>query len=110
YLDEMQSDIHEELIRDRRQLAHTGVVVASLVMDRGNGKILEGPHFDVRDVNLDLSLGTLEEELVTRFRDLSLEARADDLEVEKEFRQVTRRFFRKNTGSKPVVIPLVYKI
>ncbi len=110
FLDEGSTDIHEELLRDRRKLAHTGVVVVSLVVDKHTGEILEGPDFDIRGVNDEVDLDGLRSDLLTRFREFSSEARKDDVEVEEEFRRVTRRFFRKANGVKPVVIPLIYEV
>ncbi len=110
FLDEGAGDLHEELLKDRRQLANTGIVVVSLVVDREQGKILEGPHFDTRGATEEVDLDALRAELLARFRDFSREARGDDIEVEEEFRRITRRFFRKATGIKPVVIPLVYEV
>lgn len=110
FLDEGSSDIHEELLKDRRQLAHTGLVVVSLVVERDEGRILEGPDFYTRGVSDEVDLESLKVELVAKFRELSREARGDDIEVEEEFRRTTRRFFRKAKGIKPVVIPLIYEV
>ncbi|MBN8554827.1 MAG: ribonuclease J [Deltaproteobacteria bacterium] len=110
FLDEGATDLHEEMLRDRKQLAHTGLVVVSLVVEKDEGKILEGPDFDIRGVNDEVDLDSLRAELLARFRELSREARGDDIEVEEEFRRVTRRFFRKANGVKPVVIPLIYEV
>jgi ribonuclease J len=110
FLDEASTDVSEELLRDRRQLAHTGLVVVSLVVEKDEGSIIDGPNFDIRGVNDEVDLDALKGELLTRFKELSREARGDDIEVEEEFRRVTRRFFRKANGVKPVVIPLIYEV
>ncbi|MDB5038573.1 MAG: metal-dependent hydrolase [Bacteriovoracaceae bacterium] len=109
YLDEGATDLHEELLRDRKQLANTGLVVVSIVLDKDEGKILEGPNFDIRGVN-EVNLEQLQKGVVEKLADLSREARMDDIEVEEELRRFTRRFFRKENGVKPVVIPLIYKV
>lgn len=109
YLDEGATDLHEGLLRDRKQLGNTGLVVVSLVLDKEEGRVLDGPNFDIRGVNeVDREkLGTL---ILDRIQELSREARKDDVEVEEELRRVTRRFFRKQNGVKPVVIPLIYEV
>ena len=58
----------------------------------------------------DLPLPTSPEQLLQRFKEFSQEARGDDIEVEEEFRRITRRYFKKSSGVKPVVIPLVYEV
>ncbi len=107
FLDEAAGDIHEELIRDRVKMASTGLVVASLVLHAKKGALIEGPNFDVRGLPTD-DLALLEGEVLTMLEDLSKEARTDEVEVKEELRRVTRRFFRKATGTKPVVVPLIY--
>ena len=110
FLDEASMDLHEELLKDRKKLAHTGLVVVSLVVQKEKGKILEGPDFDIRGVNDEVDLDALRGELKAKFREHSKEARTDILELEEEFRRQTRRFFRNANGSKPVVIPLIYAV
>jgi len=110
FLDEAAGDLKEELLKDRRQMAHTGVVVVSVVVDSNRGTIIEGPDFDIRGVNDEVDLQALKKELNKAFREHSEEARRDAAELTEEFRRVTRRFFFKANGVKPVVIPLVYEI
>jgi ribonuclease J len=109
YLDEGATDLHEDLLRDRRQLGNTGLVVVSLVVDKEEGRILEGPNFDIRGVS-EVDRDALKDSILKRLLELSREARTDDVEVEEELRRVTRRFFRKENGVKPVVIPLIYEV
>jgi len=109
-LDEGATDVNETIMKDRKKMAHTGLVVVSLVVEREEGRIIEGPNFDLRGVNEDVDLGKLQDRLTAKFKQLSLEARADDMEVEEEFRRLTRRFFRDANGTKPVVIPIIYEV
>ncbi len=110
FLDEAAGDLHEELLKTRKQLAYSGVVVVSLVVKQETGEILEGPDFDIRGVNDEVDMHGLKEQLVSRFKQLSKEARQDTMELNEEFRRTTRRFFHKANGVKPVVIPLVYEV
>lgn len=110
YLDEAAGDLHEELLRDRKQLAHSGLVVVSCVVETEDATIIEGPDFDIRGVNDEVDLDALKAQLVARFKELSTEARKDSLELNEEFRRVTRRFFHRANGVKPVVIPLIYEV
>lgn len=110
FLDEAATDLHEGILKDRRKLAYTGLVVLSLVVDQEKGSILEGPHFDTRGVKAEIDLQPLKKQVIERFRQLSLEARKDRAEVEEELRRVTRRYFLDKTGTKPVVISIVYEV
>ena len=110
FLDEAAGDLDEDLLRDRRQIAQGGLVVVSLLVRLEDGKIVEGPDFDIRGVNDEVDLQALKNDLKSRFHGLSREARRDILEVNEEVRRMTRRFFHKANGVKPVVIPLVYSV
>lgn len=110
FLDEAAGDLHEKLLRDRKQLAHTGLVVMSVLVNTEDASIVEGPDFDIRGVNDEVDLDALRAELKNRFKNLSKEARRDEVELAEEFRRVTRRFFYRANGVKPVVIPLVYEV
>lgn len=109
FLDEGATDLHEELLKDRRQLGNTGLVVVSLLIDKEKGKILEGPNFDIRGVS-EVNTHELRTSLLNHIKTLSKEARGDDVEMKEELRLATRRFFRKQNGVKPVVVPLVYEV
>ncbi len=108
-LDEGAISLHEDLLRDRRQMANTGLVVVSLLLNKDEGKILDGPHFDIRGVG-EVNIDNLQSTVLKHLSQLSREARADDVEVEEEMRLITRRYFRKERGVKPVVIPLIYAV
>lgn len=110
FLDEGGTDVHEAMLKDRRKLANTGVVVVSLVIRGRDGKIIEGPDFDIRGVNDEVDLQSLRDQIFTQFADLSIEAKRDIQEVEEEVRVLTRRFFRNANGIKPVVIPIIYEV
>ena len=110
FLDETATDLHEGLLKERRKLAYTGLIVLSLVVDRDEGRILEGPNFNIRGVSAEVDLEKLKAILIKRFGEISHEARRDHMEVETEFRRITRSFFKDAVGIKPVVIPIVYEI
>jgi len=110
FLDEAAGDLHEELLRDRKQLAHSGLVIVSAVVNTDEAKIIDGPDFDIRGVNDEVDLDGLKADLNNKFRNLSKEARRDLPELNEEFRRATRRFFFKANGVKPVVIPLIYEV
>jgi ribonuclease J len=110
FLDEAAGDLHEELLRDRKQLAHTGLVVVSMLMNAETSEIVEGPDFDIRGVNDEVDLDGLRTQIIQLIQRLSPEARQDAPELSEEIRRSTRRFFYKANGVKPVVIPLVYEV
>lgn len=106
---------HKEMVlRDRAQLAHAGMVVAVVTMQRSAGQISVAPELLQKGL-----LGDAEsDELMAEAADYALEAiealshkaRRDSNEVRDAMRTALRRFFRKHLDRKPVVIPVVHEV
>lgn len=107
---EGQSRVDEVVLRDRNILADTGIVVVVATFD-SIGAIVAGPEFATRGViHVDASaemLNVLRDE-VTAVLDSGELERGDDALAE-DMRLVVRRFFRRELGKKPIVVPLVMR-
>lgn len=107
-------DVQDIELRDRAKLAHSGIVVAFVVMDRDNGRVSSGPDIfqrgfmgeeDISDYTRDAS-----DYALRAINDLSENARREPAEVREALRTSIRRFFRKQIKRKPVVIPVVHEL
>lgn len=106
FLDEFRNLIPEALIKERKRMGQNGLVVASLVLNARNGKILRGPDFQILGLPEDVDFVALENEASELMRDL----KGSDIEtLEDELRILTRRHFRRHLGIKPTVIPIIYE-
>lgn len=106
-------DIEDVQLRDRKKLAHSGIIIAFAVLDRARGELISGPDLVHRGSLSQPEHALIEEgqryakEAIDR---LSPDARANASEVSEAIRTSVRRFFRKKLDRKPVVIPIVHEM
>jgi ribonuclease J len=108
-------EIGDEVLRDRRHLAGDGVVVAVVAINRQTGTLVGEPEMVARGFVVD------EGEESSTFRDAagvvadciaasSVEERTDHGLMTEKLRVELRRFFKKRSGRRPLVLPVVMEI
>jgi ribonuclease J len=108
-------EIGDEVLRDRRHLAGDGVVVAVIAINRQTGLLVGEPELVARGYVLG------EGEAESLFRDAagviaecidssSVEERADQGLMTEKLRGELRRFFKKRSGRRPLVLPILMEI
>jgi ribonuclease J len=104
-------EIAELVVKDRRLLAESGLCIAVLAVDRASGAVVRGPDFFARGVaGFDRAEESLRREALAALEELSPTARADVAEVQEALRLTVRRWFRRETGRKPGVLPVVLEL
>jgi len=98
-------------LRDRSHLAHHGMVVVMLGLDRMTGKIVYGPElmtrgFLIEDDHHDF-LEQARQVIVEMLAEHSLEALSDCEELRVEVRRSLRRFFNKSIERRPMILPII---
>ncbi len=109
-------EVTKTLLRDRRRLAETGVVFCLLVREKESGKILTKPEVLAKGlINESFEPWLIEEAILvvnqqieSYKRDLGLGMKNPDFA--ENIRIELRRFFERNTGKKPTVVPLVIDV
>ncbi|WP_245529938.1 ribonuclease J [Anaeromyxobacter dehalogenans] len=105
------ADIGALVVRDRRLLAETGLCIAVLAIERTTGAVVRGPELFARGVaGFEGAEEELRAEILAGLGDLSPKARTDPAEVQEAVRLAVRRFFRRTTGKKPPVLPVVLEL
>jgi ribonuclease J len=108
-------EIGDEVLRDRRHLAGDGVVVAVVAINRQTGTLVGEPEMVARGFVVD------EGEESSTFRDAagvvaeciaasSVEERTDQGLMTEKLRVELRRFFKKRSGRRPLVLPVLMEI
>jgi ribonuclease J len=108
-------EVGEDVLRDRRHLAGDGVVVAVLAISRATGALVGEPEVIARGFVVD------EGQAQTLFRDAaktiadcvessSVEARTDQGLMTEKVRVELRRFFKRRSGRRPLVLPVLMEI
>jgi len=107
-------EVGDEVLRDRRHLAGDGLVVPVVAINRLSGMLEETPDVITRGFVLDARTEALLKEipgLVGATLDgASAEERTDPGLIKEKIRVDLQRFFRKRSGLRPLVLPVVMEI
>jgi len=104
-------DVPHLVVQDRRLLAEAGLCIAVLAVSRSTGEIVRGPDlFGMGVTGLPGSEAEIRGEVLRALEALSAVARADLAEVQEAVRSAVRRWFRRTTGRRPAVLPVVLEL
>jgi len=109
-----EGGVSEFVLRDRRHLASDGTVIVTVALDRATGEILSPPdlisrgflHPEDSEQLFDEARARVEEALEA----MDVEEEMDWDNVRGMVRDTVSRYFRKKTGRRPVVVPVVMEI
>ena len=107
-------EVGDEVLRDRRHLAADGLMVPVVAINRQTGAVDTMPEIIARGFVTDReSDGLLSDGarlIVTVIAEASVEERTDPGLIQEKIRNELRRFVRKRTGRRPMVLPVVMEI
>ena len=106
-------EIGDEVLRDRRHLAEDGLVVPVVAINKQTGTLEGVPDIITRGFVMEDSEALLAEgaKVLTDVMDqASLEERTDPGIIKEKLRAELRRFFRKRSGRRPFVLPVIMEI
>jgi ribonuclease J len=107
-------EVGDEVLRDRRNVAAEGIVVAVLAINRQTGALVGEPEIIHRGFVVDREGDALFREAVLVLRETvastSVEERADQGLMTEKIRVELRRFFKKRSGRRPLVLPVLMEI
>jgi ribonuclease J len=105
-------EIADEVVQDRRHISCEGIVVPIVVVDREHGEPLSQPEIVTRGlVNGDEALQRDSRQLVISiFGGRTPEERNDLALTRERLRSELRRLFKRRTGRRPMVIPVIMEV
>jgi ribonuclease J len=107
-------EVGDEVLRDRRHLAGDGLVVPVVAIGRQSGTLEETPDVITRGFVLDARTEALLKEipglLAATIESASVEERTDPGLIKERVRVELQRFFRKRSGLRPLVLPVIMEI
>jgi ribonuclease J len=107
-------EVGDEVLRDRRHLAGDGLVVPVVAIGRQSGALEETPDIITRGFVLDARTEALLKEipslLAATLDTASVEERTDPGLIKERIRVDLQRFFRKRSGLRPLVLPVIMEI
>ncbi len=108
------SEVEELVVRDRRHLSAEGIVVPILVVDRQTGHLESPPEIVTRGIVDEGEAAELAEEagrLLSGAMDARpAEERLDASLTRERVRETLRRFYKRRTQRRPMVIPVVMEV
>jgi ribonuclease J len=107
-------EVGDEILRDRRHLAGDGLVVPVVAIGRQSGTLEETPDVITRGFVVDARTEALLKEipglLAAAIEGASVEERTDPGLIKERIRVDLQRFFRKRSGLRPLVLPVIMEI
>ena len=107
------NDVSKLVLRDRRQLGEKGVVFSLMVRNAETRRIISGPEIIARGLANESTEGHLIDEAKTLVKKILIRYEKEvregspESDLQETIRVELRRFFDKNIGKKPVVLPII---
>ena len=111
--DTRTGEVGDEVLRDRRHLAEEGLVVPVVAINKQTGALEGTPDIIARGFVMEDSEALLAEGarvLSDVIEQASVEERTDQGLIKEKLRIELRRFFRKRSGRRPFVLPVIMEI
>jgi len=107
-------EVDDEVLRDRRHLSVDGLAVPVLAVSKQDGSLVGDPEIITRGFVTDPGDETLLSDGARAIADLvattSVEERTDPGLLREKVRVELRRFLRKRSGRRPMVLPVIMEI
>ena len=108
------ADLDEIVVRDRQHLSEEGVVLAVIAINKSTGHIEGTPELvsrgHVQEVDAATFLAEARQVALQAIEDCSDEEREDSLVLTEAIRVELKRYFRKRTGTRPMIVPVIIEI
>src|SRR6266705_2102628 len=111
--DTRTGEVGDEVLRDRRHLAEDGLVVPVVAINKQTGALEGVPDIITRGFVMEDSQALLADGarlLTDVVEQASVEERTDQGLIKEKLRVELRRFFRKRSGRRPFVLPVIMEI
>jgi ribonuclease J len=107
-------DIQDVVLRDRRRLSQDGIVITVLAISISESKLVSGPEIISRGfVQLDEARDLIEgakEKVVDEVRRLSATGSFDWSTLKGEIKETLGKYFYRETGRHPMIIPIILEV
>jgi ribonuclease J len=107
-------DVEDMVLRDRRRLAHDGIVIVIITIEKLTGSIVSGPDiisrgFIFEDASQDV-LNDVKELVYLTLSEMSPEIISDKALVQAKVRSVLKKYLRNTMDRKPMIMPLIFEV
>ncbi len=107
-------EVIDEVLRDRRHLSEDGLLVPVVAINKQTGELEGDPDVVSRGLAQDAGSAEMLRDSTRLLRDVinsaSIEERTDQGLIKEKIRVELRRFFRKRSGRRPLVVPVIMEV
>jgi ribonuclease J len=107
-------EVIDEVLRDRRHLSEDGLLVTVVAINKQTGEIEGEPDIIGRGLAQDADSAEMLRDSARVLREVisaaSIEERTDQGLIKEKVRVELRRFFRKRSGRRPMVLPVIMEV
>ncbi len=108
------ADLDEYIVQDRRRLSEEGVILAVAAINKATGRLEGTPELvsrgHIQKEEGESYLVEARQIIIDTVEDCSEEERKDSMLLSDAIRAELKRYFRKQTGTYPMIIPVIYEI
>jgi ribonuclease J len=113
FIDSEAEEVPDVVVRDRQHLAEDGFVITVVAVD-SNGRLVRDPEIITRGlVHVDASqemLAEVRQMLVGMFDESPADELRDGDILQERIRSLLKRYFRKNLGRRPMILPVIWEM
>ncbi|MEW6002193.1 MAG: ribonuclease J [Nitrospirota bacterium] len=107
-------DVEEMVLRDRMRLAHDGIVLILLAIEKLTGTIVSGPDiisrgFTFEDASQEV-INDVRELLADTIKGLNKEILSDSSLLQAKLRSTLKKYLRDTMGRRPMIMPIIFKV
>jgi ribonuclease J len=107
-------DVEDMVLRDRRRLAHDGIVLILIGIEKLTGAITSGPDiisrgFVFEDASQDV-INDVKELVINSMKELGSEVLADKSLIQAKIRSVLKKYLRNTMERKPMIMPIIFEV
>jgi len=107
-------DVEEMVLRDRMRLAHDGIVIVLLAIEKLTGNVLSGPDivsrgFIFEDAGAEL-IGEVKDFISDTIKDLDREILTDSSLMQAKIRASLKKYLRNKMDRRPLIMPIITEV
>jgi ribonuclease J len=107
-------DVEDMVLRDRRRLAHDGIVLILLAIEKLTGNIVSGPDiisrgFVFEDASQEI-INDVRELVINTLEKLDKEILTDASLIQAKLRSVLKKYLMNTMGRRPMIMPIIIEV
>lgn len=107
-------DVEDMVLRDRRRLAHDGIVIVIIAVEKRTGNILSGPDiisrgFIFEDASQDV-ITDVRELVLNTLKGIDRELISDSSLLQAKLRSVLKKYLRNTMERRPMIMPIIFEV